>query len=223
MEANDTNITSSAIDVSLTSFADFVLKSGLPKLTCAQQIRVQYERGYNPAFDYYKKFRDTTRRLHESGVPMSNLESELQSIADPNKGANYEILARGYTRFWHVNMNDHGFAWRPPPVAEWTYGNLRVRVNPELAFTDGTANYFVKLYCKEDQLTKPQVQVILHLMQLSLRPKAQKPVVVILDVRRGRPHEATVFNPRWTVVLEAEALAFERMYRTQLALAEIPD
>ena len=53
------------IEVSLTSFADFVLKSGLPKLTCAQQMRQQYERGYSPSFDYYKKFRDTTRRLHE--------------------------------------------------------------------------------------------------------------------------------------------------------------
>jgi len=201
-----------SIEVSQTSFADFVLKMGLPKLTCAQSIRRQYERGYSPALDYYKKFRNTVRSTHRQHLPMISLGDALKSVANANKQANYELLGRGYTKFWSSYLEPQSLQWCTAPVAAWTHGRVTVRVNPELAFRDERHNYLVKLYVKDEPLTKPQVSVILHLMQLALRPVVLNPVCVILDVRRGKPFEATTFNPKWTVLLEGEALSFERMY-----------
>jgi len=221
--AKDKSNEHETIDVSLTSFADFVLKAGLSKLTVAQEIRKQYERGYNPAFDYYKKFRDAVRRLHEEGAPISELGDFGASVEEPNKRVNYEILCRGYTKFWSVHLQEHGQQWMAPARGEWGFGRVRVRVTPELAFSDGSTNYLLKMHLKDEPLVRPQVQVILHLMQLALRPQVKRPVVAILDVRRSKLFEATAFNPKWTVVLEAETLSFERMYQQSAAMAEITD
>lgn len=214
---------SASIEVSLTSFADFVLKSGLPKLTCAQQIRRQYNREYNPAFDYYKKFRDSVRVMHSRRSAVSELPQALSRVADPNKKVNYELLGRGYLKFWTSYLEPQSLQYCPPPVASWSHGKLVVRVNPELSFRDDRSNYLVKLYVKEEPLTKPQVSVILHLMQLALRPVVPNPVCLILDVRRARPFEATAFNPRWTVLLEGEALSFERMFQANFDDEVAPD
>jgi len=99
-----------------------------------------------------------------------------------------------------------------------------VRVNPELAFTDGTETHLVKLYLKKHEPPVEQVRLILHLMQLSLRPRVDRPVISLVDVRRGRVFEETSFDPRMTALLEGEAAAFVQMYKSiESILSEVDD
>jgi len=39
-------------EISLTTFVDFVIASGTPRLTCVRNAKKQYGEYYQPAFDY---------------------------------------------------------------------------------------------------------------------------------------------------------------------------
>lgn len=211
-----TTIQDQSINVSLTSFADFVLKSGLPKVTCAQSIRRQIAEGYHPGRDYYKSFRDTLTKAHSKNDSIFDSLEAMMTRVDKSRKANYQLLTRGYLKFWSSYLEPNALAWRTPIAGMWKYRKVCVRVNPELAFSDGMSNYLVKLYCKDEALSKPQVNIILHTMQMAVRQDVSRPVCAILDVRRSRIFESTSFNPKWTVLLEGEALAFARMYSADI-------
>lgn len=204
---------STDISVSLTSFADFLFKTGKPQLTLVRQIFEQYRRGYSPSLDYYKSFREGASALVAGRITMSELDSLLRDRAFPeSKLRNYEALYRGFSRFWARNFQEHAYVSIDPPKAAWTYAGVTVRVNPELVVVQGQYTYYIKLYNKKDPLKKKQLDVALHLMQLAIgRPTAQ-PVVAILDVRRGRLFEEVGFDRNLTFLLEAEALGFARLW-----------
>jgi len=47
------------IEISLTRFLDFTVKSGSPKLTSLRRTKMQLAEGDDPMIDYYKQIRDT--------------------------------------------------------------------------------------------------------------------------------------------------------------------
>lgn len=54
------------IEISLTRFLDFTLKSGSPQLTSLRQTKQQVAEGYDPMTDYYKQTRDAIDRPNAS-------------------------------------------------------------------------------------------------------------------------------------------------------------
>lgn len=207
--------TTKNIRISLTSFTDFLLRVGLPKVKQAETIRDQYLSGYRHFKDYYRPFREAVCAIHRQGRPVFELDQLLSTISDERgKRTNYELMIRGYKRFWATCFQEMDYSWVTPPRAVWKYRRLVVQVNPELAFTNGHETHLIKLYLKKDTPSKEQVRLILHLMQLSLRPKVERPVISLLDVRRGQLFEETSFDPRLTALLEGEAAAFLQMYQS---------
>lgn len=213
MVKNIQHAPSTEISVSLTSFADFLFKTGKPQLTLVRQIFEQYKRGYSPSLDYYKSFRENVSAFVSGRIKMSELDTVLRSGAFPeSKLRNYEALFRGFARFWARNFQEQAYVSIEPPKAVWTYAGVTVRVNPELVVAHGPYTYYIKLYNKKDPLKKKQLDVALHLMQMAIgRPTAQ-PVVAVLDVRRGRLFEEVGFDRNLTFLLEAEALGFARLW-----------
>lgn len=210
-----TKTTTKNFEISLTSFTDFLLRVGLPKVRQAETIRDQYISGYQHFKDYYKQFRDAVCAIHRQGRPVFELDQLLSTISDERgKRTNYELMIRGYKRFWATYFQEMDYSWVTPPKAVWKHRKLVVRVNPELAFTDGHETHLIKLYLKKETPSKEQVRLILHLMQITLRPKVERPVISLLDVRRGRLFEETSFDPRLTALLEGEAAAFLQMYQS---------
>ncbi len=203
-----------SVDLSLTKFVDYIVKSGIPRLTEVRNIKRQLEAGYKPHQDYYLKFRRLVRHVHSSGKPVGMIAPMAEECADASRKINYDHMARGYQRFWARHFHEREVSWVSPPRSNWQHGQLNVRVNPELAFVDGDEVRLIKLYLKKDKPQANQVEIILHLMQETLWPTVENPAISLLDVRRGRLYEATSFRPELTALLRGEALGFVEILKT---------
>tara|TARA_R110002020_G_scaffold214594_2_gene421647 strand:- start:888 stop:1355 length:468 start_codon:yes stop_codon:yes gene_type:complete len=115
------------MDIPLTSFIDFVLKSGSPKMTSAKKIKSQSEEDYNVATDYYKRFREAVQELHKKDLQKATL-LKLVGPLPPNKVENYKKMAEGYKKF----LGKKEVKWFKPSRENWKQGNLTIAINPEL-------------------------------------------------------------------------------------------
>lgn len=202
------------IEISLTSFADFVLKTGMTKLSVVERIAQQYQEGYKRYKDYYGPFREAVCAIHKQGRPVFELNQLPPLLQGPDsKRANYESMVRGHMKFWASNYQESACTWTKPAKGTWTKGGLRIRINPELGFINGDETHLIKMYLKKEPPGRKQVRLILHLMQMALRPKVERPVIGFLDVRRGRLFQETAFDPRLSILIEGEAAGFVQMHR----------
>jgi hypothetical protein len=123
-----------ALDVSLTTFVDFVSKSGTRRLTCVREARSQYEEDYHPAKDYWRGLRNAIVNLHQDDRPREDLGGLLGRVPS-RKVDRYTECVTGYKKF----MGRRAFEWFEPPHTRWEARGLNVRVNPELGLRiDGT-------------------------------------------------------------------------------------
>ena len=197
------------IEISLTEFVDFVIKAGSPKLTVVREVKRRHDEGYDPKTDFYKKLRDGIVEHHQLGKPKSALDALAHGVTDKNKVKAYPIIIQGYKHF----LGRKTVAWFVPPKKQWTYGDLAVRVNPELGLIIDGQPHVIKMYWKQDQLKKLEVPTIMHLLQLVLTSKKDPNSLGLLDVRRGRLITPSGFDPTLTPLLEGEALSFATVYK----------
>src|SRR5690349_6687757 len=135
------------MQIPLTSFIDFVLKSGSPKKTCADKIKFQLDEPYEPAKDYYKRFRDAVQELHLEDLDKKELKKLIGSLPD-KKIENYEVMINGYKKF----LGTKEVQWFTPPRKTWKYGTLEIPINPEVGLEWGGTKYIIKLYLKAEKL-----------------------------------------------------------------------
>ncbi len=192
------------MEIPLTSFLDFVLKSGRPKMTCAKKIKAQLEEDYDPAGDYYKRFREAVQEMHKEGLPKADLPSLIGALPD-TKTANYQLMTNGYKKF----MGNKDVTWFNPVRKNWLFADLKVPVNPELGLEwDGT-KYLIKLYLKAEKPSKDKVASILALMKSTLSRKDCK--YALLDVRNSKLYLYESSMDDLIPLVEAEAQALSLM------------
>lgn len=191
--------------VPLTSFVDFILRSGLAKVTVVRDFKTRGE--YEPFADFYKKIREGIVEMHRSAKPKSALDALVTGLADEKKQNNYPEIVRGYKKF----LGKKQISWFEPPRADWQSGSITVSVNPELGLNIQGQLTTIKLYLKRPTLSRARAEVISHLMRLAL-PAAAGGTCAILDVRGGRlfqpPTQATTHG----ALLAGEALSFATIY-----------
>lgn len=90
--------------VSLSPFIDFVLTSGSPKLTCAKKIKKQLQEPYDPATDYYARFRDAVKSCTVKACPSPHFQEE---------SAVFELVSKRAT-----------IAWSPDIISFWARRKL---------------------------------------------------------------------------------------------------
>jgi len=198
------------IEITLTQFVDFVLKSGSPKLTVVRHVKKQHGEGYSPQTDFYKPIRDALVELHRAGQPLTTLEQVLRGLTDKKKQTAYPVLVRGYKKF----AARRALEWFGPPRKAWVVDDLSVSLNPELGLKIGGSPHLVKLYFKDGEPGKRQVEAMLHLLQSELRPKTGGVRVGLLDVRRGKLILPTDYDPAYLTLMEGEARSFASIYRS---------
>jgi hypothetical protein len=188
--------------VSLTTFVDFVSKSGTPKITVVRR----FKRGepYRPAFDFYKPVREAIVGVHKRGRPGKTLDALLEGATDLRKLEPYRAVVRGHRKF----MRKHPAGWFDPPKGSWSRGGIVVHVNPELGLEIRRVRYVVKLYFKAEKLPKKDVLTITRLMETALAEEGSRERFAVLDVRRGTLHASTASAPGIDALLESEAAAF---------------
>lgn len=187
--------------VSLTTFVDFVSKSGTPKITVVRQYK---EQEYQPAFDFYKAAREAIVTAHKNGNVTKALEGLLASLTDPKKVEPYAAIVQGHRKF----IGRRTVQWFEPPTSTWTGGGIQVQVNPELGLVlDGTP-HIVKLYFKAERLPKKNVAIVTRLMEKGLSKASGSATFAVLDVRRGLLHAQVGAGPGLDALLLGEAMSF---------------
>lgn len=194
-------------NVSLTYFVDFVLKAGTPKLTVVKEFK--YRDDYKPYLDFYKELRDRIVDVHKNGGTIADLQSWAASLAPPKQGSYLGILA-GYRRFFGGRKQ---YPWFDPPSTVCQVGGLPVTINPELGLEIQGVRHLIKVYWKDDPpLTKPKVQLILHLMEQAFARISPPATFGLLDARKGKLHTVGAPTPGLAALLAGEAATFMAVY-----------
>jgi hypothetical protein len=184
-------------DISITDFTDFALRTGPPKISKVVEL---FGRGeYVPSHDFWKPLRDHICEFHEGSCGHLAF---AHTGAHEKKRTRYEDALRGYKKFLKTNEAE----WFKPHRAEWRYEDLSVRINPEVGFNLGGESLLVKLYFRQEALTKYRVQIVLRLM--SAGQKNKKFRMAVLDVVRSKLYIETEQNDQMNALLEGEAATF---------------
>lgn len=196
------------INISLTDFVDFVIRSGSPKLTKVSEIKKRTE--YQPAFDFWKPLRDGIISFHRSHKPNKNaLDVIMVSIADPKKIVSYPDSVQAYKKF----LGRKRVTWFDPPSAEWQPAGLRVRINPELGLNINGIPHVIKLYFKKEDLSKKRVEIVLLLLQSTLRSRTKHNTQFgVLDVQRAKLFATSEADVSLLPLLKGEALNFATIW-----------
>lgn len=194
------------MQVPLTSFIDYVLKSGTPKKTCADKIKVQLSEPYDPAKDYYKRFREAVQELHAGERDKKELVKIIGELPD-KKLDNYNAMVAGYKKF----LGNKKTTWFVPNRKEWKYGNIEISINPELGLEWDDTKYLIKLYLKSDKPSKDRIASVLALMKNTIPTK--NCVHVLLDVRNSKPYFFDASMLDLIPLVEAEAASLEHLLK----------
>ena len=85
--------------ISMTTFVDFVLASGTPRLSVVRKAKAQYEGKYNPGTDFYRDLREAISIGHQQGSPASELDKLALNIENPRKIDLYLECIDSYKRW----------------------------------------------------------------------------------------------------------------------------
>ena len=189
--------------VSLITFVDFVCKSGTPKATVVRSWK--HKDDYSVVTDYYKQLREALVEYHKGGSSLTAVVAN----ANEKKQENYEAIVNGHRRW----VGRKQIAWFEPQSTVWNSGNLDVTVNPELGLEINGIPHLIKLYFKADPLAKNRIEIITHLMNVSLAQSAPEHcVMAVLDLRNGRLIAPTVPITGLTAQLQAEAAYWNTLW-----------
>lgn len=197
-------------EISLTDFVDFVIKSGTPKLTKVRAIKNRPD--YEPAIDFWKQLREGLQAFHRTGGgDKAELDNIVSSLDNTRKIGRYSAAISGYKKF----LGRKNIRWFRPPSDTWAFGDLAVKVNPELGLRIDGERHLVKLYFKDEAPTKNRLEVVSEMMRLVLSAKtAPNTKMAVLDVSKGKLYVQTIAIPQLGVLLEGEAAAFLRMWES---------
>jgi len=135
----------------------------------------------------------------------------VDSLQNAKKTGRYSAAVRGYKKF----LGRRNIKWFTPLADTWSYDDLSVKVNPELALRIDGERYLVKLYFKDEAPTKNRLEIVSEMMKIVLSGKSpQGTKMAVLDVSKGKLHTQSVTIPQITVLLEGEAAAFLRMWES---------
>ena len=195
--------------ISLTDFVDFVITSGTPKLTKVRTVKNRPK--YKPSMDYWKSLREGIQAWHrEDSQDAGVLDGLVRDCRDVKKVPRYHAAVRGYRKFLGAKRT----AWFEPPVEDWTHGDLSVHVNPELGLAFKGTRHIVKLYFKDQPLTKRRIDVVLGLMSIALAGKAPKgSKMAVLDVSSGKVFTRDASDFTSAALLKGEAASFSTMWK----------
>jgi len=193
------NIDMQTPSLSLTDLVDVILKSGLPKATKVKQIK--YRPGYEPAFDFYKPLREAIVDAHKLGQSKKQFQVTAGAAAHPKKQGNYSTAISGYVKWWGTKQ----FIWRNPPRTTYSANGVDVIVNPELGLEWNGSKHLVKLYLKDAPLAKNRADLILSMLEVTLKPSIHGSITMgLLDVRNSKLFTTTSLNPTTKAVLDGE-------------------
>ena len=137
--------------------------------------------------DYYSVLRIKLISTIKKNKSLIELNQMLKKI-NPKKHNHYEVLIDQIQNF----MQGVKYIWVEPPKNIIEYSGLQLKVNPEIGININGETLFIKMYFKQDQIENEKVNVMLKIMQDSIKEDYQNAKVAILDVRRCVLHKKDI-------------------------------
>ncbi|MBH3328095.1 hypothetical protein I5L56_00525 [Pseudomonas oryzihabitans] len=169
--------------LSLAEVVDVISRAADQKRTKISQVKKKT--GYAPQFDFYKPLRECVVRSHKSGDVEMSLKSLVCNLTDVNKKNNYPKAIKGYLRWYKKLMP----SWTSTETYIYKFLDVEVNVNPEMGILIDDKPCLVKLYFKDEQLSKLHINVYNALMRKAFGENRD---VAVLDVRRAKLHISTL-------------------------------
>jgi len=194
--------------ISMTDFADFVVKAGTPKLTKVRQVK---QRGkYDPAADFWRTLREAIIEYHRTNSGRrGDLDKVATGLTDKKKVKRYPAVISSYKKF----LGKKTCRWFEPPKMEWRSGALAIRVNPELGLQINGQRHVIKLYFKDDKPDKRKFDVVLTLMEDCLRSSlGTSDVLAILEMSTGQMFISLGIQSGLIPLLHGEAASFTAVW-----------
>ena len=138
------------MEISITTFVNFVLANGPRRLTEVKRAKALYEAEYSPAKDFYKSLREIIIAAAQQDLSARNTCDLIHSIlggVDARKLGHYQECIAGYKRW----LGRKRIVWNKAFVSEgskWAWDQLIVRVNPELGVSVNGKPHILKLHFK---------------------------------------------------------------------------
>lgn len=195
-------------EISLTTFVDFVLASGTPRITCVRNAKEMYRQQYDRRFDFWLLLRSAIQELHRKNLDKKELIAVLGELNDKKKIVAYEKCVAAYQKW----MGKRRFQWTGCESTAWASGDLSVRVNPELGLSINGEEHAVKLYFKAQEPSRRRLDTTLYLISVALGAFGNNACPAILDVQRGKLFPAGKFPADIGALLAGEAAALSTMW-----------
>lgn len=196
-------------EISLTDFVDFAAATGQAKYNKLKRIKRRPD--YEPAFDFYKQVREGIVECVRSGDPRTRLYTHIGTVTDNKKVSHYEKIVAGFKKWWGRKT----LSWSEPSRDLYSAAGVDIRVNPEIRVEFGGTDYLLKLYFKDKPLSKAKVDVILFLMEQTLRAAVGPGVVMgVLDTRASKLIVPTVAIPELGGALRGELAYISAVWAT---------
>lgn len=197
------------MEISLTEFVDFIVKTGTPRMTHVNALRKRPP--YSPATDYYKGLREAIIEFHAGGSKDPTiLDKAVANHVSSHKGSRCPDRLNTYRKF----LGRKNVEWFEPPKREWRFEELVVRMNPELGLSWNGASTVIKMYWKEAKLTKRQVELILYMMHTVLGPLSpDNAQMAILDIPSANLIRTSAPTVNLMPLVRAEARALLELWR----------
>ena len=166
------------MDISLTTFVDFVNLTGVKKRGVVFKNLVKEK--YDPRKDFYRVLRTAIVTMHKNDDPVSRLP-QLVLTFDRKKTKHYNMLIKGYQKW--ASHKKISFIKEDSRI--FTLNQLDIRVNPELILNIKNQPTVIKLYFKEAPLTSDSANMIVTLLALAFGETDEYKVTPQCNTGRG--------------------------------------
>lgn len=194
------------IKVSLTAFMNYLNSSGTKRISAIQKAKEDSLKPFEPHKDYWSKFRQKVVSLHKTGFSEDELRSVIDEVPE-DRQKNYSTAVDGYCKFWNKRKTAK---WTEPFKGNWSKGELRVSINPEICLEHRGKLYLIKLFLHiNEPFGRKQADMVTWLMRDSFGKKAPDNMVFcVLDVKKGTLYKERAIDPIIGAFVESEALSF---------------
>lgn len=170
--------------VSLTEFTEFLLAPSPRRAALVKRLVAQASKNsdYNPTLNFWHQLREGFRRYwRDGGSDAAILTAVVERAAEPKKGR-FERAIRGFLRF----RGRKRLRWEEPPTLHWRYKDLDVACSPDLALTDGTRHWLIRLHYQPVPPSRARVSVTTAVMRMAAaRAGKSGAAPALLDLDRG--------------------------------------
>ena len=179
-------------------------------VSAIQKAKEDSLNSFEPHKDYWFKFRQKVSSLHKTGFSEDGLRAVVDEVPE-DRQKNYSIAVDGYCKFWSKRKTAK---WIKPLKGNWSKGELRVSINPEVCLEHRGKVYLIKLFLHiNEPFGRKQADMITWLMRDSFGKKASDNMVFcVLDVKKGTLYQERTIDPKIKALVESEAISFVSLW-----------